>query len=336
MGFFSSSAGVRPADRRLLAGEEIAPSAVGRDADLVEDVAAARQHLLVVRAGDHPEQLDLLGRRQRLDRKPGKVGPDIRLPSASRRRRAPAGSRGSRSGSRESRARRNPDSSPSSTRPDPASGYGRRSACRRSPASARAASPGRRCAPPPECDPASAARPAAAGLDWRKVRLATPPPRPGAPTGLSSFAGGTNWVTAASRPQPAAGWSRCEPWLGQARRRARRARPARFRAAPRARPDQPDACILAGGAGRARNGMACGLGCSESVKSQRITHAAPPRIRHAEGPAGRAQLSRGCSAARQCALSGYSGGYWRVASENSPLRMRTARPSANCAAASSP
>src|SRR5580704_3171385 len=65
------------ADTGLLAGQEVAPGAVGADAELIEDVAAAREHLLIVGAGDHAEQVDLLGRGQRLDRRAREIGPEI-------------------------------------------------------------------------------------------------------------------------------------------------------------------------------------------------------------------------------------------------------------------
>ena len=48
-------------------GNEIAPGAIGPDPDPVEGVAAELKHVPVVRAGDDPEQLDLLGRRHALE-----------------------------------------------------------------------------------------------------------------------------------------------------------------------------------------------------------------------------------------------------------------------------
>ena len=60
-------------------GDEIAPGAVGADADPVEGVVAALEHVLVVRAGDDPEQVDFLLRRQRFERLAREIGPQIGL-----------------------------------------------------------------------------------------------------------------------------------------------------------------------------------------------------------------------------------------------------------------
>ena len=48
-----------------VAGDEELPGAVRPDPEAIEGIDAERQHVLVVGAGDDPEQLDLLRRRQR-------------------------------------------------------------------------------------------------------------------------------------------------------------------------------------------------------------------------------------------------------------------------------
>src|SRR5690349_9680560 len=60
-----------------IAADEELPSAVGRDPDAVESVDAELHHVLVIPAGNHPEQLDSLLRRERAERHADEIGPDV-------------------------------------------------------------------------------------------------------------------------------------------------------------------------------------------------------------------------------------------------------------------
>src|SRR5579883_3623800 len=60
-----------------IAADEEAPAAVRADAEAEEIVGAGVEHVLVVAAGDDLEQLDLLLRREGLERRAGEIRPHV-------------------------------------------------------------------------------------------------------------------------------------------------------------------------------------------------------------------------------------------------------------------